>query len=222
MERMKLMERKICLFATYLFIMLIGLSGISPSSHAKEANKTTTLETKVNHTELDNVKKTLNQTVNAVNQKNSAKLAELLTKDFTLITLENKKITPLPAFLDYFNGLFKGNTAPVKNLILEIEIDPEPIYLDTKIAIVQGTANEQFFYYKGDDQVLHTRWTMVLEKNKASQTEWQISAIHHSSGITQSLLTALQSQMLKTALGGLVVGLVLGMMFISLSRKTKR
>lgn len=215
------MERKFCSFTAYLFIMLIGIGGISPLSYAKETNTTPTTE--IAHTELGNIKKTLNQTVEAVNQKNSAKLAELLTKDFTLITLENKKITPLPTFLEYFDGLFKGKAAPVKNLILDIQLDPEPIYLDAKIAIVQGTANEQFFYYKGDDQVLHTRWTMILEKNKAaSHTEWQISAIHHSSGITQSMLTSLQSQMLKTALGGLVVGLVLGMMFISLSRKTKR
>lgn len=216
------MERIFCSFTAYLFIIIISMGGISPISHAKEINKKTTSEVKVANTELDNIKKTLNQMVDAVNQKNSTKLTELLTQDFTLITLENKKITPLPAFLDYFNGLFKGKTAPVKNLILDIQPDPEPIYLDAKIAIIQGTANEQFFYYKGDDQVLHTRWTMVLEKNKTSQSEWQISAIHHSSGITQSMLASLQSQMLKTALGGLVVGLVLGMMFISLSRKAKR
>lgn len=218
------MERKFCLFATYLFVMFISIGAISPISYAKEANnnKITSPTSEITNTELENIKKTLNQTVEAVNQKNSAKLAELLTKDFTLITLENKKITPLPSFLEYFDGLFKGKAAPVKNLILDIQLDPEPIYLDAKIAIVQGTANEQFFYYKGDNQVLHTRWTMVLEKNKTSGTEWQISAIHHSSGITQSMLTSLQSQMLKTALGGLVVGLVLGMLFISLSRKTKR
>lgn len=216
------MERKLCSFAAYVFLILINIVGISAISHAKDANnKLATSSSEIPHIELDNIKKILNQTVEAVNQKNSERLAELLNKDFTFITLENKKITPLPDFLEYFDGLFKGKTAPVKNLILEIQIDPEPIYLDSKIAIVQGTANEQFFYYKGDNQVLNTRWTIVLEKNKANHTEWQISALHHSSGITQSMLTSLQSQMLKTALGGLVVGLVLGMFFISLSRKNK-
>jgi ketosteroid isomerase-like protein len=171
--------------------------------------------------ELDNIKQVLENTVTAINQKDTKKLIQYFSKDFTLITLENKKITPLQSFLDYWDILFKGNQATLKNLIINIQIDPEAIYLDKKIAILQGAANEKFVYFKGDEQILYTRWTAVLEKNAQSKNEWKISAIHHSSGITKSMLTDLQSQMLKTALGGLVVGLVLGMLFISLSRKTR-
>lgn len=177
---------------------------------------------KVIESDLDKVKQTLSQANEAINLKDINKLSSHFTKEFTLINLENKKIAPLQSFLDYFDALFNGDKATVKNLVINIQIDPEPIYLDKKIAIIQGSANEAFTYYKGKNQILHTRWTAVLEKNSLNKHEWQISAMHHSSGITKSMINDVQSQILKTALGGLVVGLVLGMLFISLPRKNKR
>ncbi len=217
MER-KYFSQVLCI----LILTMISIGGITMNTIGYAQPSVAKSAENPVHSELDNIKQTLNNTTEAINLKDVKKLATYFSKDFTLITLENKKIAPLQSFVEYFEGLFKGDKATVKNLRVEIQIDPEPIYLDKKIAIIQGSANEEFTYFKGEKQVLHTRWTAVLEKNSARNTEWEISAMHHSSGITKSMLNDLQSQMLKTALGGLVIGLVLGMLFISLSRKTKR
>lgn len=207
------------LFILIAALITIGGINLNTIAYAQTTHKPAE---KVTESDLDKVKETLNQTIEAINLKEVKKFSSYLSKDFTLITLENKKIAPLQSFLEYFNGLFNGDKATVKNVVIDLQIDPDPIYLDKKIAIIQGSANETFTYYKGEKQILHTRWTAILEKNSAHNSEWQISALHHSSGITKSMLNDLQAQMLKTALGGLAIGLVLGMLFISLSRRNKR
>jgi ketosteroid isomerase-like protein len=204
-----------------LLIMNLANINISHAANTQQLTDNNKQAQASTHPELDNIKKVLNETVEAINLRSIEKISPHFSEDFALITLENKKITPRQAFLDYWNNLFKGDKATVKNLTLEIQIDPEPIYIDSKIAILQGTAIENFTYFKGDNQILHTRWTAILEKKSQKQSQWIISAIHHSSGITKSMLNKLQSQLFKTALGGLVIGLVLGMLIISLSRKSK-
>jgi hypothetical protein len=205
---------------TFVLLLIMNLAniGITPIAYAlpEDTNKQASIPP-----ELDNIKKVLNETVEGINLKNIEKISPHFSNNFALITLENKKIAPFQAFLDYWDTLFKGDKATVKNLTLEIQIDPEPIYMDKKIAILQGTAIENFTFFKGDNQILHTRWTAILEKKSPKQSEWVISAIHHSSGITKGMLNKLQSQLFKTTLGGVIIGLVLGILVISLSRKTK-
>lgn len=205
---------------TFVLLLIMNLAniGITPIAYAlpEDTNKQASIPP-----ELDNIKKVLNETVEGINLKNIEKISPHFSNNFALITLENKKIAPFQAFLDYWDTLFKGDKATVKNLTLEIQIDPDPIYMDKKIAILQGTAIENFTFFKGDNQILHTRWTAILEKKSPKQSEWVISAIHHSSGITKGMLNKLQSQLFKTTLGGVIIGLVLGILVISLSRKTK-
>ena len=205
---------------TFVLLLIMNLAniGITPIAYAlpEDTNKQASIPP-----ELDNIKKVLNETVEGINLKNIEKISPHFSNNFALITLENKKIAHFQAFLDYWDTLFKGDKATVKNLTLEIQIDPDPIYMDKKIAILQGTAIENFTFFKGDNQILHTRWTAILEKKSPKQSEWVISAIHHSSGITKGMLNKLQSQLFKTTLGGVINGLVLGILVISLSRKTK-
>lgn len=191
------------------FLLVFNIINLSSVAYAETSN------------ELNKIKELIQRVTQAFNAKDSEKLASYFTDTFTLITLENQKITPLPSFLVYWDTLFKGDKASVKKFTLEMQIDPDPIYMDNKIAILQGSAKEEFVYYKGDDQTLHTRWTAVLEKNPSKSSEWKVSAIHHSSGITKTMLNKIQSELFKTTLGGLIVGLVLGILIISLSRKTK-
>src|SRR5690348_14181476 len=122
------MKNTFSLFISFLLMLLIANMGMGSTTYAEVATP--------NQTELVEVRKVLNQAVEAINLKDIHKMSPLFSKDFTLITLENKKITSLESFLSYWEGLFTGDKATVKKLILDIQLDPEPIYLDKKIAVI--------------------------------------------------------------------------------------
>ncbi len=166
------------------------------------------------HEELRALLRTLTE---AVNSRDLDRARPLTHSRFTMITVDNKKFTSLDDFEAYWEGLFTGENALLTKAELRPEADGPTEFLSEDIGVVHGTSNEVFRFVDGEERVMKTRWTAVVQKEDGV---WKLSRAHFSANILDNpVLRAAQSFSYWLAGGGLIVGFILGGLITYLIRR---
>lgn len=168
---------------------------------------------------IEEVKDIILKGSEAVNSGDITKILPVITDDFTLITIENLKLSSKAEFQDWWKNVLYGDKHKVKKFTFEPLIDEHAIYISKDLAILQGSAESTYAFINGGERTFHTRWTAILSHQKG---QWKIQAMHHSSGLAEGQMADARSQLMKTALGGLLAGLVIGMLLMSLMKRTEK
>lgn len=166
------------------------------------------------HEELRAMLKTLTE---AVNSRDLDRAQPLTHSRFAMITVDNGKFTSVEEFEAYWEGLFTGENAVLTKAELRPESDDPTEFLSEDIGVVHGTSNDVFRFVDGEERVMKSRWTAVVQKEEGV---WKLSRIHFSANILDNpVLRAAQSFSYWLAGGGLILGLILGGLITYLIRR---
>lgn len=161
----------------------------------------------------------MNECTNAMNQGKFDQLKPYLDEQFTIITVDNSKLSSLASFQDYWDKIFKGDKPLLTKLTIKPEADDKTHFITDEIGVVHGTSKEKYHFTDGDVRKMNTRWTAVVHKEN---DQWKLMKIHFSSNILDNpVLSALKGQMFKVAVIGACVGFVLGLFFMLFMRRKK-
>jgi len=168
-------------------------------------------ERKEDHEALRRIRETATK---AINTNDFTLVAPILHDKFSIITVDGKKFTSLEAFRTYWGGLFTGDKHPLKKIEVDPQADALTEFISDTTGVVQGTSSDKYHFTDGDVLSMKTRWTAVLQKDKAG---WKLVTVHFSADLLDNpVLDIAKSFATKAALGGLVVGLIVcgGVMFL--------
>lgn len=166
------------------------------------------------HAELRTLLKTLTE---AINSRDLDRARPFVHNRFTMITVDNGKFKSVDEFEAYWEGLFTGEDAMLTEAELQPESDEPTEFLGEDIGVVHGTSNDTFRFVNGDERVMKSRWTAVVQKEDGV---WKLSRAHFSANILDNpVLRAAQSFSYWLAGGGLIVGLILGVLITFLIRR---
>ena len=166
------------------------------------------------HEELRALLKTLTE---AVNSRDLDRARPLTHSRFTMITVDNEKFTSVDEFEAYWEGLFTGENALLTKAELRPEADDLTEFLSEDIGVVHGTSNDVFRFVDGEERVMKSRWTAVVQKEDGV---WKLSRAHFSANLLDNpVLRAAQSFSYWLAGGGLIVGFILGGLITYLIRR---
>ncbi len=155
----------------------------------------------------------------AMNEGEFDQVKPYLDEHFSLITLDNSKFSSLSEFKDYWHKTFKGDKAILTKMAIKPTADDKTIFLSDNAGVVDGTAEETYYFTDGDVRSMQTRWTAVVHK---VDNQWKLMSIHFSGSILDNpVLDAVKAQMMKVALIGAAAGLLLGFILMRLFRSKK-
>jgi ketosteroid isomerase-like protein len=162
-------------------------------------------ERKEDHEALRRIRETATK---AINSNDFSLLAPVLHDKFSIITVDGKKFSSLEAFRTYWGGLFSGDKHPLQKIEVDPQADALTEFLSDSTGVVQGTSTDKFHFSDGDVISMKTRWTAVLQKDKAG---WKLATIHFSADLMDNpVLDIAKSFAIKAAVGGVLVGLLVG------------
>jgi len=155
----------------------------------------------------------------ALNTRNFDLIAPHLHPSFTVVTVDNRKITSLDEFRTYWNGLFTGPGAVLKQIEARPEADALTEFLDADTGVTHGSSNDVYHFTDGEVRSMRSRWTVVVEK---APDGWKLAKAHFSANIMDNpVLDAAKSMLIKTALGTAVLGLALGALIMALVKRKR-
>jgi uncharacterized protein (TIGR02246 family) len=155
----------------------------------------------------------------ALNKRSFDAIAGSLHRDFTIITVDNRKHVGLDAFRKYFLGLFDGPGAPLKNFQTKVVADEETRFIDANTGVVYGTSEDTFSFADGDVRTMRTRWSAVTKKEGDA---WQLVNVHFSVNVLDNpVLDGMRAFHQKLMAGAALLGLLLGALLLALLRRRR-
>lgn len=146
-------------------------------------------------------------------------IAPLLHRDFTIITVDNRKLTSLEEFKAYWNALFEGEDAVLERIEVGAEADELTRFLDGDSGIAHGTSTDTYHFRNGDVRTMQSRWSAVVQQEDGV---WKLVAVHFSANLLDNpVLDATRAGSLRLAGSALVGGLVLGVIVTWLVRRRR-
>ena len=171
------------------------------------------------HEDHEALRALLKTAAEALNTRNFGTIAPLLHQDFTIITVDNQKLTGLEAFERYWNNLFSGEDAVLERIEVNPEADELTRFLDENTGVSHGTSRDTYHFTNGDVRTMNTRWTAVVQKQEGP---WKLVTVHFSANILDNpVLEATRRQTLNIAGSALIGGLVLGIAITLIARRRK-
>ena len=160
------------------------------------------------HEDHEALRAMLRTVTEALNNRNIDALAPVLSKEFSIITVDHKLFTDLPSFKAYFDGLFEGPNAPVQTIVFKPKADALTVFIDEKTGVSHGTSEDTYTFTKGGTRVMKSRWSAAVYKDEGG---WKALNIHMSANVLDNpLLTAAQKLLYQVGAGALIIGLLLG------------
>lgn len=135
-----------------------------------------------------------------------------LHPDFTLVTVDNRKLKGIGELRQYWTELFDGEAPLLKSMEARPEADQLTTFLDGDSGVVYGTSNDRFTFTDGDVREMPSRWSAVVQK--VDET-WQLVSVHFSANlldnpVLDAVKVASQRAMVMAGAAGLALGLVIG------------
>lgn len=160
----------------------------------------------------DQLRELLKRGAEALNTRKLDAMAPYLHPDFTVVTVDNRKLRGLPEFKQYWNGLFEGKDAVLKSIETKPEADDLSRFLDDNTGMSFGTSDDRYTFNDGDVRQMKSRWSAVVQKDGDA---WKIVSVHFSANLLDNpVLDAAKQAVQKWALIagaiGIAVGLALG------------
>jgi len=203
--------------AVLLFVLALCCAGSSRAqSDTAPAAPAASEERSEDHEALRGLMKLATE---ALNTRNFDLIAPHLHPNFTVITVDNRKIASLDEFRTYWNGLFTGPGAMLKQIEARPEADALTEFLDADTGVTHGSSNDVYHFADGEVRTMSSRWTVVVEKMPDG---WKLAKAHFSASILDNpILSAAKSMLYKTAAGAAVLGLVLGALIMALVKRKR-
>ena len=157
------------------------------------------------HEQLRSMLKTATASLNA---RDFAALAPLLRKQFSVVTMDQKRLTTLSEVKSYFDGFFTGDKPLLKKVTFNPSADDLTDFLDADAGVCHGSSMDTYDFTDGDTRTMPSRWSAVVTKEKG---KWKLASLHIGVNLSDNpILTALKDSLYKAAGAGLLIGLVLG------------
>jgi len=156
----------------------------------------------------------LKRGADALNTRNLDSMSPYVTPEFTLITLDDKKLRGIAAVKDYYKSLYEGPGAVLKAIETHPEADDLTTFIDEKAGVSWGTSKDRYTFTNGDAREMTSRWSAVVQKDGGT---WKLVSVHFSANLLDNpVVDTVKASMRNLAIivGAvmLVIGLAAGML----------
>ncbi len=150
----------------------------------------------------------LREATRALNEYDLDALAPLLAPGFFVVMADQTVITDFENLKAYFQANFRAEDAPLRGLRIEPEALALSQFIDGQVAVDYGMSTDTYSLPGGATMEMESRWTATLVQNDG---RWQIKTLHAGVNMVDNpILTAARQGSYLWAVGGLVVGALLG------------
>jgi ketosteroid isomerase-like protein len=165
----------------------------------------------------DQLRELMKRGAEALNTRKLDAMAPYLHPDFTVVTVDNRKLRGLPEFKQYWSGLFEGKDAVLKSIVTKPEADELSRFLDDNTGMSFGTSDDRYTFNDGDVRQMKSRWSAVVQKDGDA---WKIVSVHFSANLLDNpVLDAAKQAVQKWALIAGAIGIAVGLAFGFLMRR---
>lgn len=160
----------------------------------------------------DQLRALLKRGAEALNTRQLDPMAPYLHPEFTLVTVDNRKLKGIAGLQGYLNELFDGEAPLLKSMEVRPEADELTTFLDEDSGVVYGTSNDRYTFAEGDGREMTSRWSAVVQKDGET---WKLVSVHFSANLLDNpVIDAAKNtarRMIIIVGGvGLAVGLAIG------------
>ena len=160
----------------------------------------------------DQLRALLKRGAEALNTRQLDPMAPYLHPEFTLVTVDNRKLKGIAGLQGYLNELFDGESPMLKSMEVRPEADELTTFLDEDSGVVYGTSNDRYTFAEGDVREMTSRWSAVVQKDGET---WKLVSVHFSANLLDNpVIDAAKNtarRMIIIVGGvGLAVGLAIG------------
>lgn len=185
-------------FATCI---LLALSLATPASAQEERSQ-----------DHDQLRTLLKRGAEALTTRQLDAITPYLHPEFTLVTVDNRKLKGTDELQQYWNELFDGEAPLLKTVEVRPEADQLTTFLDDDSGVVYGTSNDRYTFADGDVREMTSRWSAVVQKDDDT---WKMVSVHFSSNLLDNPVidaakNAARRMVIITGIAGLLAGLVFG------------
>jgi hypothetical protein len=162
-------------------------------------------EREPDHNELRALLRTATEAMNA---GNFDALKPLFYSKFSITTVDQKLFTSIDDFKAYYEGLLKGDKAPLKSVAFKPEADALTDFIGDNLGLSHGTSIDTYTFADGDVRTMTSRWTATVYKDNG---KWKILSLHLGVNLLDNpVVAALKSYTYKAGLGAGLGGLIVG------------
>jgi len=188
---------------TFVALTLLVLGLETPASAQQERSQ--------DHEQL---RALLKRGAEALNTRQLDPMAPYLHPEFTLVTVDNRKLKGITELQAYLSELFDGEKATLKSMEVHPDADELTTFLDDNSGIVYGTSNDRYTFSDGDVREMSSRWTAVVQK--VGET-WKLVSVHFSANVLDNpVIDAVKNtshrMILIVGCVGLAAGLAIGLL----------
>ena len=146
----------------------------------------------------------------AVNEYDLDALGRLLAPGFVVVLADQTVITDLDGLKAYFHAMFRAEDAPLRGISIEPEALALSRFIDGRVAVDYGMSTDTYLLPGEQPLSMESRWTATLVQTEG---RWQIQSLHAGVNILDNpILTAARQGFYLWALGGLLLGALMGWM----------
>ena len=194
----------------WLVALVVLILGVPTGALAQE-------ERKQDH---DQLRALMKKGAEALSTRNLDVMAPYVHPDFTVVTIDNKKLKGIAELKAYYDSLFEGKGALLKAIEVRPEADEATDFLDANSGVSFGTSNDRYTFLDGDVREMKSRWSAVVQKDGDT---WKLVNVHFSANILDNpVLNAAKSALRNTMLIAGAVGLLVGVAIGFLLRRRRK
>ena len=194
----------------WLVALVVLMLGVPTGALAQE-------ERKQDH---DQLRALMKRGAEALSTRKLDVMAPYVHPDFTVVTIDSKKLRGIAELKAYYDGLFEGKGALLKAIEVRPEADEATDFLDANSGVSFGTSNDRYTFLDGDVREMKSRWSAVVQKDGDT---WKLVNVHFSANILDNpVLNAAKSALRNTMLIAGAVGLLVGVAIGFLLRRRRK
>jgi len=194
----------------WLVALVVLILGVPTGALAQE-------ERKQDH---DQLRALVKKGAEALSTRNLDAMAPYVHPNFTVVTIDNKKLKGIAELKAYYDSLFEGKGALLKAIEVRPEADEATDFLDANSGVSFGTSNDRYTFLDGDVREMKSRWSAVVQKDGDT---WKLVNVHFSANILDNpVLNAAKSALRNTMLIAGAVGLLVGVAIGFLLRRRRK
>jgi len=147
----------------------------------------------------------------ALNDKAFERILPLLDENVVIIFLNGEVARGVDQVRAYFEKTLGSSNPILSDYHTKAEVGA-PARFAGDIALADGSTQDTFVFANGSDMVVHSKWTVTLQKQG---NDWKILQLHFSSNIFDNpLVNSARNNLVMftvaAAVGGLIIGLLIG------------
>jgi hypothetical protein len=162
------------------------------------------------HADHEQLRAMLKTVAGSLNSRDFDALAPLVADKFSVVTMDQKRLTSLDEVKGYFNGFFAGDKPLLKKVTFNPQADALTDFLSQNVGVCHGSSQDVYDFSDGDTRSMASRWSAVVVKEHGV---WELTSLHVGVSLMDNpVLAALKASLPKAAGLGALLGLVLGLL----------